>query len=186
MTKTNTTALLAIFCTCLFLNLKTHAQSLNSGDIKAQLTADWQRAKEYTMEYLNTMPPGKYGAKATDSTRSFAQQMLHLAVANVFLMSTATGDKPLPWVSFGLENSTTAQNKDSVVYYAMASYDFCKNAVQNSDPEKWGEKVNVFGRFETTRFAMMQKTFEHQTHHRGQTTIYIRLQEIKPPQEKLF
>jgi uncharacterized damage-inducible protein DinB len=30
------------------------------------------------------------------------------------------------------------------------------------------------------------KTFEHQTHHRGQTTIYIRTQGIKPPQEKLF
>jgi uncharacterized damage-inducible protein DinB len=33
---------------------------------------------------------------------------------------------------------------------------------------------------------MMLKTFEHQTHHRGQTTIYIRLLGIRPPQEKLF
>jgi len=186
MTKTNRTALLAIFCTCLFLNLKTGAQSLNSGDIKAQLVADWQRAKEYTMEYLNTMPADKYNAKAVDSIRSFEQQMLHLASANIFLMASATGDKPLAWASFGLENSKTAQNKDSVVYYVMASYDFCKNAVQNSDVSKWGEHVKVFGRFEMTRFALMQKTFEHQTHHRGQTTIYIRLQDIKPPQEKLF
>jgi len=32
----------------------------------------------------------------------------------------------------------------------------------------------------------MIKTFEHQTHHRGQATIYIRLQGIRPPQEQLF
>ena len=32
----------------------------------------------------------------------------------------------------------------------------------------------------------MNKTFEHQTHHRGQATIYIRLQGIKPPEERLF
>jgi uncharacterized damage-inducible protein DinB len=30
------------------------------------------------------------------------------------------------------------------------------------------------------------KAFEHQTHHRGQTTVYIRLAGAKPPQEKLF
>jgi len=32
----------------------------------------------------------------------------------------------------------------------------------------------------------MNKIFEHQTHHRGQTTIYIRLQNITPPNERLF
>jgi len=30
------------------------------------------------------------------------------------------------------------------------------------------------------------KAFEHQTHHRGQTTIYIRLVGLKPPGERLF
>jgi hypothetical protein len=37
----------------------------------------------YTVDYLNAMPADKYSFKATDSTRSFAQQMLHLAQANV-------------------------------------------------------------------------------------------------------
>ena len=41
-------------------------------------------------------------------------------------------------------------------------------------------------KFEETRFALMNKAFEHQTHHRGQTTIYIRLQGIRPPEERLF
>ena len=167
------------------LSYKTNGQSLNDEDIKAQLAKDWQRAKEYTVEYLNTMPANKYSAKAVDSLRSFAQQMLHLATGNVFLMATATDEKPLPWASFGLEKSPTAQGKDSVLYYVTASYDFCINAVKNCDPKKWAEKKQIFG-FESTKFALMQKTFEHQTHHRGQTTIYIRLQNIKPPQEKLF
>jgi uncharacterized damage-inducible protein DinB len=51
--------------------------------------------------------------------------------------------------------------------------------------DKWGEVIDLFG-FKETRFAMLLKTFEHQTHHRGQTTIYIRLQNIIPPQERLF
>lgn len=162
-----------------------NGQALSSDDIKNQLAIDWQRAKDYTVEYLNTMPTDKYSAKVVDSLRSFANQMLHLATANVFLMANATNGKPLPWASFGLEKSPTAQNKDSVMYYVTSSYDYCMSAVKNSDPQKWGEKTKIFG-FEATRFAMMQKTFEHQTHHRGQTTIYIRLQNIKPPQERLF
>lgn len=167
------------------LSSKTNAQGITMDEIKSQFVADWQRAKDYTGEYLNTMPANKYSAKAVDSTRSFAQQMLHLSAANVFLMANATGTQPAPWASFGLENSKTAQSHDSVVYYVNASYDFCINAAKNSDVSKWGEKIKVFG-FESSRFAFMQKAFEHQTHHRGQTTIYIRLQDIRPPQEKLF
>ena len=181
---TITTFLLCTFC--IMLTLKSNGQALNSSDIKAELATDWQRAKDYTNEYLNTMPANKYNARAVDSLRSFAAQILHLAAANIFLMSIATGDQPLPWTSFDLESRKTAQSRDSVVYYVNASYDFCMSAVKNSDPNKWGEKVKAFGQFEGSRFAFMQKAFEHQTHHRGQTTIYIRLQNIKPPQEKLF
>lgn len=161
------------------------AQALSNDELKMMMTGDWVRAKAYTIEYLNTMPADKYSFKAVDSLRSFAQQMLHLATANVFLMSTATDQPPLPWTNFELENRKAAQSADSVMYYVIASYDYCLNAVKNSDPGKWKEKKTVFG-FEATKYAFMQKAFEHQTHHRGQTTIYIRLNNIKPPQEKLF
>ncbi|MBS1916954.1 MAG: DinB family protein [Bacteroidetes bacterium] len=166
---------------------KIFAQALSVDDIKAQMVKDWERAKAYTDEYLNTMPADKFTFKAVpvDSVRNFAQQMIHLAQGNYFLMSKATGDAPPAFANSNLEHSASAQTKDSVTYYVNASYDFCINAVKNSDLSKWGEKVKIFG-METTRYAMMIKTFEHQTHHRGQTTIYIRVAGIKPPQEKLF
>ena len=151
-----------------------------------QLVKEWERAKAYTIEYLNTMPANKYSFKAVDSLRSFSNQMLHLAGGNIFLMKIATdAAPPAAFSNPDLEHSPGAQSKDSVMYYVTASYDYCINAVKNTDLSKWGEKVKVFG-MEQTRYAMMIKTFEHQTHHRGQTTIYIRLLNIKPPQEKLF
>jgi uncharacterized damage-inducible protein DinB len=162
-----------------------YAQTLSSEEIKAQLVKEWQRAKDYTVDYLNTMPADKYSFKAVDSIRSFAQQMLHLSQGNIFLMSNATDQTPPAIFKSDLEHSPTAQNKDSVMYYVTASYDYCINAVKNTDVNKWGEKKKLFGQ-EITRFALMIKTFEHQTHHRGQTTIYIRLVGIRPPQERLF
>ena len=180
--------LLPFFCFLLLtlaLSSRIVAQSLSTEDIKAQMIKDWERAKAYTVDYLNTMPPDKYSFKAVDSIRSFAQQMLHLALGNLFLMSNATDAQPLAWGQADLEHSPAAQNKDSVMYYVTASYDYCANAVKNMDLNKWGEKKTLFG-FEATRYGLMIKTFEHQTHHRGQTTIYIRLAGIKPPQERLF
>jgi uncharacterized damage-inducible protein DinB len=161
------------------------AQPISSDEIKAQFVKDWQRAKAYTIDYLNTMPANKYSFKAVDSIRSFAQQMIHLAQGNLLLMSFATDQQPPAFGKSDLEHSPGAQNKDSVMYYVTASYDYCINVVQNSDVNKWGEKVKIFG-MEETRFAVLLKTFEHQTHHRGQTTIYIRLVGIRPPQEHLF
>jgi uncharacterized damage-inducible protein DinB len=177
---------LVAFCLPVFafvLSSESKAQSLE--DIKMQMVKDWERAKAYTVDYLNTMPADKYSFKAVDSIRSFAQQMLHLAQANAFLMSNATDQKPPSFAEADLEHSPTAQKKDSVMYYVTNSYDYCINAVKNFDVKKWGEKKKLFS-FEETRYALMSKTFEHQTHHRGQTTIYIRLQGIRPPEERLF
>lgn len=174
---------------CLFVfafSMMAKSQSLTSADIKAQMVKDWERAKAYTVDYLNTMPADKYSFTPADSTRSFAQQMLHLASANVFLMMTAAGTQPTPWLSMTIETRAGAQSKDSVMHYVISSYDYAINTVKAADVAKWGETVKAFNTYDVTRFAMMNKTFEHQDHHRGQTTIYIRLNGIKPPQERLF
>ena len=169
----------------LAFSIENYAQPLKPEDIKAQMVKDWERAKAYTIDYLNTMPADKYSSRPHDSIRSFAQQMLHLAQGNEFLMSNATDDKPHSFLMVDLEHSAGSQKKDSVMYYVTTSYDFCINAAKNSDVNKWGEKKKVFI-FEETRLALMMKAFEHQGHHRGQTTIYIRVQGIKPPEERLF
>ena len=185
MKKIITKTLLLLSTLIFITSSQLKAQALTAADIRTQMVKEWERAKAYTIEYLNTMPADKYSFKAVDSIRSFAQQMLHLAGANFFLMMNAT-DQKLPFTGNpDMENSPGAQKKDSVMFYVTASYDYCINAVKNTDLNKWGEKKKLFG-FEETRYALMIKTFEHQTHHRGQTTIYIRLQGIRPPQEKLF
>ena len=164
-----------------------NAQSLSTEDIKAQMVKEWERSKAYTIDYLNTMPANKYSFKAADSIRSFAQQMLHLAGANVFFMSLATDQKAPSSFPQDLEQRVSAQTKDSVMYFVTTSYDYAISAAKSIDITKWGEKKKLpFGGYEETRYALINKAIEHQAHHRGQTTIYIRLQGIRPPQERLF
>jgi len=174
-----------IFVCCLIaLPALVSAQAITGDDIKQQFIKDWERSKAYTLDYLNTMPADKYSFKAVDSIRSFAQQMLHLASANIGLVNMGTGATPA-FNGRGLENRTSAQTKDSVVYYVTTSYNYAIDAVKSLDVAKYGEMVGQ-GNNKTTRYAWLLKGLEHQAHHRGQTTIYIRLQGIRPPNERLF
>lgn len=160
------------------------AQALSADTVKAQLIRDWQRAKSYTADYLKTMPADNYAKHPIDSIRSFAEQMLHLASGNIGLISTATGATRI-YQGFNMEKSPTAQNRDSVSYYVNASYDFAIASLTALDPVKLGETVKR-GSLANSRLTWLQKAFEHQTHHRGQCTIYIRLMGIKPPNEQLY
>lgn len=168
----------------LFIACTTRAGAQSTSVIKDQMIKDWERAKVYTKEYLDAMPADKYSFRAQDSIRTFAQQMLHIAQGNIGLSSNGTG-KDRIWVGRNLEAAASAQSKDSVVYYTLASYDFVIEGIKALDPAKFEEKVNRFN-FDLPRYVWLLKTFEHQTHHRGQTTIYIRLVGVKPPNEKLF
>jgi uncharacterized damage-inducible protein DinB len=178
-----TPLLLAVLLVTSF-SISASAQGITGDSIKAQFVRDWERAKSYTLDYLNTMPADKYSFKAVDSIRSFAQQMLHLSAGNVNLISIATGEKA-QFPGQGIEQRPGAQTKDSVVYYVTQSYDFAIQSVKNLDPNKLGE-ITGRGNTKTSRYVWLWKAFEHQTHHRGQTTIYIRLQGIRPPNERLF
>ena len=155
-----------------------------SADPVATLVADWTRARDYTKEYLDAMPDDGINFKPTPEIRSFAEQMLHLANANFAFVSTATG-KANPYQGKQLEKLDEYKNKAALTKIVMESYDFAINAAKTVDLKKADEPVKFFS-FDLTRGSAWSKGFEHQTHHRGQTTIYLRLKGVKPPQEKLF
>jgi uncharacterized damage-inducible protein DinB len=185
--KKNSLTLFALVVICFGLSLKSFSQtSVPADSIKNILIRDWERAKTYTQDYMQAMPQEKYSYVATDSVRSFAQQLLHITEATMFLVSTATGDKPT--IAGGLEKSTSAQTADSVMYYVNTSYDFAINAIKNIKPDALMETATLeMGQtFTATRLSWLMKAFEHQTHHRGQTTIYLRLAGVRPPGERLF
>ena len=156
---------------------------------QSQLVAEWQRAKTYTKAYLDAMPEDGYGFKPTPEIRSFAQQMLHIADAN-YIFATVASDKPNPIgekfaSSHDLNEKTVSPTKEAVTKAVMDSYDWVISTLQNMTPDQIQETTK-FGKHELTRGGLYAKAFEHQTHQRGQTTIYLRLKGVTPPGEQLF
>jgi uncharacterized damage-inducible protein DinB len=154
-----------------------------SAQSKEQMIADWQRAKAYTKTYLDAMPEDGYGYKPTPEMRTFAAQMLHLADANYYFASSASG-KPS---TFGQKSAekTVAQTKEATTKTVIDSYDFVISCIQGMTSAQFGETAKVEGKV-VPKGIIFDKAFEHQTHHRGQTTVYLRLKGVKPPDEMLF
>jgi uncharacterized damage-inducible protein DinB len=140
-------------------------------------------AKAYTERYLEAMPADGYNFKPTAETRSFAQQMLHLADANYYFISIASG-KPSP-LGAGLAEQTVSPTKEATIQAVMDSYDFIATALSGTTQDQLSETVS-FGDLEIPRLAAFFKAFEHQAHHRGQAVIYLRLKGITPPDGVIF
>jgi uncharacterized damage-inducible protein DinB len=153
-------------------------------DAMNEIVKEWERAREYTKEYLDVMPDSGYALKPTKEMRSFAEQMLHITDANYGFASALTGEKSP--VAFGESEKTSDKSKQNVTKLVLAGYDFVINSLKKMNNSQLLEKVKLFDRFEMTKAVGIAKLFEHQTHHRGQTTVYIRLAGATPPQEKLF
>lgn len=152
---------------------------------QATMIADWERAKAYTKEYLDAMPEDGLGFKPTPEIRSFAEQMAHLANANFMFASMASG-KTSPYQGKNLEKlDEYTKSKANLTNVVMESYDYVIAALKGMTDAQLAETVKMRDNM-IPKGILIDKAFEHQTHHRGQTTIYLRLKGVVPPGEKLF
>jgi uncharacterized damage-inducible protein DinB len=148
------------------------------------MIAAWERARAYTKEYLDAATQEVYDFKPTPEMRTFGEQMHHLAVDNYGFINVVTGgaNSPAQFKDIGNE---TIKTKEEITKAVMDSYDFVIAVIRNLDEAKLDTPLKK-GKWDTTVEGGIDKAFEHQTHHRGQTTVYLRLKGITPPPEKLF
>ena len=179
--------------------LSAPAQSANGGtrvqvpkeapkDRVALHAAEWTRAKLGVQEYIEAMPESGIGFKPTPEVRSFAEQMLHLAGGN-YMFGAAVAGKENPWdFTKGKDPVNVAefkQSKAALLKFVMESFDFALAALKTLKPEQLDEPAQLFS-MKMPRHLLLTKGLEHAAHHRGQTTIYLRLKGVTPPSERLF
>lgn len=132
------------------------------------------------------MPEDGYSYKPNEEVRSFQAQYLHMAQGNLGLVGNATDGDRLYADIQNFENEESMKGKENVIRITTEVYDWCIDQVKNMDMSKADEVVGPNEQFSFSRMEWLKKGFEHQTHHRGQTTIYLRMKGIAPPPEKLF
>ncbi len=143
----------------------------------------WKRAKKWTLDYIDAMPEAALNFKPTPEVRSFAEQMLHLSFWNYGLIEAA-GSKANPYgkKQEDLEKRDDLKTKVALRKVVAESYDVVLAEMTGLTEAKLLEPVSFFGR-KFTRITVFSIALDHQTHHRGQTTMYLRLKGVTPPPE---
>ena len=155
----------------------------NRAPLVKETESSWKRAKKWTLDYVDAMPDNALNFKPTPEVRSFAEQMLHLAFWNFGLLEGAGGKaNPYGKKQEDLEKREDMKTKAALRKVVAESYDAVLAEMNGLTEAKLLEQVSFFGR-KFTRMSVFNIALDHQTHHRGQTTAYLRLKGVTPPPE---
>jgi uncharacterized damage-inducible protein DinB len=142
---------------------------------------DWQISKQFTLDVASAMPAEDYGFKPNAEEMTFGEQMLHIAVSNVYRFHEITGI-PSP---FAIDPSKPpAPDKANVLKVLAQSFDYVIDALPQITPQQLEHTWHIpswKGRNDPDGRAMIMNMFVHTAHHRAQCDVYLRAKGIKPP-----
>lgn len=135
-----------------------------------------KNSKEYTLQVAEKMPADKYGFKPTPEEMSFGTMLLHMA-ENLLYIST---EFVSPDRGRAMGAPPTDSTKAGAIKAITSAYDFAIATVASFPREQLADSVAFFAG-KITRLQMINILSDHQTHHRGQLIVYLRLNGIVPP-----
>jgi uncharacterized damage-inducible protein DinB len=176
------TVMITLTVTALAFPLKAAGQTPT---IPGELLKDWQAQKETMLKIADAMPADKFSYKSTPAQRTYAEQILHVAGANVELLSMLKAKTAPPFevsprdmATFGLKMT----DKAAVLKALSDSYDYGEAVMTELGPAAMAEVVQGppwIG--QATRAKMVWYTMGHTQDIYGQMAVYLRLNGIVPP-----
>jgi uncharacterized damage-inducible protein DinB len=164
----------AFFLGFVLLSLSAEAQRIDSLFMEAAI-AKQKHAKEYTIQVAEKMPAGKYGFKPSPEEMSFDEQLLHTARLMQFLCKTFLNGSANP-----VKIPDSATDKDATIRLLNSVYDYTIVTLQNFKAVQLSDTVSFFVK-PTNKLQIINLLNDHQTHHRAQLIVYLRINGIKPP-----
>lgn len=150
-----------------------------------------EHAKEYTLEVANAMPEDKYTYKPSDSVRTFGEQMAHIGMSsqfihNVFILGEEMKGDPAEMAK--MEKKIGA-SKEETIKTLEKSFDGVISSLKSMDDEALKSKFVFFFAPNKPEFSKEDGFIfirDHITHHRGQAIVYLRINDLVPPDYRAF
>lgn len=134
-----------------------------------------QHAKAYTLEVADLMPAEDYIYQPTIEQMSFAEQLIHLS-SNLKRLSYKVSNLPQPPPTL----NPYLTDKDSIRAVVEDAYEYAISVMEGYDTAQLADTVDFFAG-PKTKLQIINLINDHQTHHRGQMMIYLRLKGVEPP-----
>ena len=163
---------------CAFFTFATFAAEGTKGPSKysGEFAKHWKTARELTLAVADAMPAENYDFKPNPEEMSFGEQIAHIAQANgSYCSRMSNGKSPI--------TKPDGYAKPTVMKLLGDSFDYCSEIITSLSDDQLGELRGPEGKQVSVR-ELTLGALMHMAHHRGQTEVYLRLKNIKPPTYK--
>lgn len=175
----------SILVTCCMLVM---LSAFSQGGIEAQSSFGkhflpiWEVSTKNAIDVAMAMPDDLYSFKPNDSSKTFAEQMVHIATSTSGLAKRfVTGE------SGGGNNPNAAEmSKSEIINLMKESFAETTGIIAAMTETQANETVQVFGGKEVTRYMAVMFVQDHLTNHRAKANLYIRINDIRPPRYAFF
>jgi uncharacterized damage-inducible protein DinB len=146
-----------------------------------EFVQDWRISRQFTLDVAAAMPADFYTFKPNPEEMTFGEQMVHIAVSNLYRFNQITGIQ----MPFPLDLSKPpASDKATVIKLLEQSFDYVLAVLPTITSEELKRTWHVpswKGHTDPDGRAMILNMFVHTAHHRAQCEVYMRAKGIKPP-----
>jgi len=166
-----------LICTTVFL-AKAQNDSIPKTPFTQMYLPVWQEAIEHCLDVAKAMPEELYNYQPTEVSKTFAEQMVHIAAANKLITRRYV---------LGMEvepNTPDASKftKAEILDMMKESFDFTTEIILSIEQEQLDETCEMYhsGNIVSRAFALFY-TQDHMTNHRAKSNLYLRMNGIEPP-----
>ncbi len=168
----------------LLLSLIAPGYTAAQASIRDGALQDWTQLKDTMMKMSEAMPEEKFGYKATPPERTWAEQILHVAEANVNQIGRL-GPKAMPPVV-----NMKATSRAEILKALADSFDYGTAALNEQTDRTMVEAATStrFDRFmgPSVKARVVYYVIGHTWDIYGQMVVYLRLNGITPPASQRF
>jgi len=135
----------------------------------------YERTKGILLRSAEKMPEENYNFKPVDTVRSFGQIIGHLADAQYFFCSSASGEK-----NPDLKIEKTKTSKADLIAALKEGFAYCDKVYDSMTDAEGIQTVKFFGN-DLPKFAVLDISVGHNMEHYGNLVTYMRIKGVVPP-----
>ena len=141
-------------------------------DIKAAVLKHLKTSRDFTLKVADQMPEADYSFKLTPPQMSFAEQMVHIAQDQAYILGPLSSGQPNP-------GKPASMSKKDVIAFLRTSFDSTIDKVSKLTPEQLS-KTYSGGEGAMTGLEVLMFVMDHTTHHRASAEMYLRAKGVTP------
>ncbi len=166
------------FSCVLFFILLVSTTSAQNDPWLADFLERWEQSKAYMLAVAEAMPEEKYGFKPTVEMMGFGEQLMHIALVIEWHAHSRFAGLETPFRQDAYK--VDGMDKSSILKVMEKEFDNASQLIIDFEDARLSEKGN-YGGFSRTRRQFLLLLADHVSHHRGQLLVYLRLNDIPPP-----